>query len=278
MPLHHAPFDKLRVSGDGPAGAERPLRVPPQGEELVCKSVRPSRRTSRTAFTAPVPEPDDPLLAFVPYAHKQPRGNSITPVRQRAFIAALAASGIVTQAARAIGASLEALYKLRQRPGAEGFAAAWDEALRLGAERLEHCALERALAEGWEHDGSAGRGDALLIYLLQRRGSFRVDERDLVPGHPVYERLKERLRAEWEEGRLRHSGGGLSRELLQRLARRQPGRFGFGELLDQFAAALVERAHGQLLQGGFGGFGIEHRAVDGGELRLQLGHRGFGSC
>jgi hypothetical protein len=54
----------------------------------------------------------DPLLGFAPYLHKQPRRNSITPDRQRAFIAALAASGIVTQAARAIGASLEALYKI----------------------------------------------------------------------------------------------------------------------------------------------------------------------
>ena len=160
---------------------------------LACTSPRPSRRTSRTAFTAPPPESDDPLLAFAPYLHSAPRGNSIVPDKQRKFIATLAATGIVTQAARAIGASLEALYKLRHRPGAEGFAAAWDAALRIGAERLEDCALERALAEDWLHDGWTGRGDALLIYLLQRRGPFRVDERDLVPGHPVYERLK----AEW---------------------------------------------------------------------------------
>ena len=166
---------------------------------MVCHSPRPSRRTSRTAFTAPPPEPDDPLLAFEPYLHKRPRRNSITPERQRNFIAALAASGIVTQAARSIGASLEALYKLRHRPGAEGFSTAWDAALVLGAERIEHCALERALTERWDHDGWAGRGDALLIYLLQRRGPFRVDERDLVPGHPVYERLK----TEWEVGKLR---------------------------------------------------------------------------
>ncbi|MEZ5744514.1 MAG: hypothetical protein R3D89_12530 [Sphingomonadaceae bacterium] len=56
--------------------------------------------TSRTAFLAEEPHEDDPLLGFAPYIHKQPRKNSITPDRQRAFIATLAATGIVTQAAR----------------------------------------------------------------------------------------------------------------------------------------------------------------------------------
>ena len=77
---------------------------------------RPTRKTPRRATSlvayapAPEPEPDDPLLAFAPYLHPCPRGNSITPDKQRKFIAALAASGIVTQAARSIGKSLEALY------------------------------------------------------------------------------------------------------------------------------------------------------------------------
>ena len=171
--------------------------------ELFTTSARPSRRTSRTAFSAAEPEDDDPLLRFAPYLHPAPRGNSITPERQRAFVAALAASGIVTQAARRIGASLEALYKLRQRPGAEGFAAAWDEALRHGLARLEDCALERALAgdrlgEAWEPSGNG-----MLCFLLRQRSQFRVDWRDLVPGHPVYDRL----RAEWEAER---SGGSFS--------------------------------------------------------------------
>ncbi len=150
----------------------------------------PRQATSAVAYVAPEPENDDPLLAFAPYFHAQPRANSITPERQRAFVAALAASGIVNQAARAIGKSLEALYKLRARPGAEGFAAAWDEALTWGAMRLEDCALERAMREDWDFNGWTGRGDGLLLYLLQRRSAFRIDERDIVPGHPVYERIR----------------------------------------------------------------------------------------
>ncbi len=147
---------------------------------------------------------DDPLLDFAPYIHVAPRRNSITPERQREFIATLAATGIVTQAARSIGASLEALYKIRGRTGAEGFAAAWDAAVERGYSRLEDCALERAIA-GEERpvvwDGRVvatwKRYDTgLLMFLLRQRrpekyGNVRLA--DLRPGHPVYEKL----RADW---------------------------------------------------------------------------------
>ena len=174
-------------------------------EPLTCGSARPSRRTSRTAFAAAAPDEDDPLLRFAPYLHKAPRRNSITPDRQRAFIAALAATGIVTEAARAIGASLEALYKLRRLSGAEGFAQAWDQAIDLGVARLEDCALALAI-EGEETpivSGGAMLGTwrkhnfgFIRFLLTQRRGerySPRPNYAELRPGHPVYERLK----AEW---------------------------------------------------------------------------------
>ncbi|WP_226660887.1 hypothetical protein [Alteriqipengyuania lutimaris] len=104
------------------------------------------------AYTGTEPDADDPLLAFALYLHPHPRSNSITPERQRRFIATLAATGIVTQAARESsfclplrymrrrGKSMEALDKLRAKPGAEGFAAAWDAALERGVQRLEDCA------------------------------------------------------------------------------------------------------------------------------------------
>lgn len=172
----------------------------------LCRSVRPWKRTSRTAFADLPPEPDDPLLGFAPYVHRMPRRNSITPDRQREFIAALAATGIVTQAARRIGASLEALYRLRNQPGAEGFAAAWEAAIDRGIARLEDCALERAIlgeerpiVRGGEVVGSWRRYDtALLLFLLRQRRGQRwaatgTHFAGLRPGHPVYERL----RAEW---------------------------------------------------------------------------------
>ena len=149
-----------------------------------CGSVKPAGRTSRVAFWGDGVEAGDPLLGFAPYLHKQPRRNAITPDRQRAFIAALAASGIVTQAAREIGASLEALYKLRHLPGAEGFAAAWEAAIDRGMERLEDCALERAIAG--EERVVVRRGEVvatwrrydtgLMLFLLRHRRRDRYED------------------------------------------------------------------------------------------------------
>ncbi|MCA0909043.1 hypothetical protein [Qipengyuania gaetbuli] len=133
--------------------------------------------TSAVAHIAPEPEEDDPLLAFAPFIHAAPRRNSITPDLQRRFVGTLAATGIVTQAARSIGKSMEALYKLRARPGAEGFAAAWDAALERGVQRLEDCALERALEGTPTPIVSSGKllgvwhkpDNGLLRFLLQHR-------------------------------------------------------------------------------------------------------------
>ncbi|MFK4004134.1 hypothetical protein [Qipengyuania sp. NPDC077563] len=177
----------------------------------------PTRKIARQATSAVAhigdePEADDPLLAFAPYLHKQPRRNSITPDLQRRFVATLAATGIVKQAALSIGKSIEALYKLRAQPGAEGFAEAWDLALRYGAERLEDCGLERALKGGFDDDpvsGWGGRGNGLLIYLLNRRSAFRVDEREIRPGHPIYERIRAEVLAGLPKSKGAAKGAGL---------------------------------------------------------------------
>ncbi len=150
----------------------------------ACTRATARQGTSAVANPGPEPEDDDPLLAFAPYRHARPRSNSITPDLQRRFVATLAATGIVVQAARSIGKSMEALYKLRARPGAEGFAAAWDEALGWGLERLEDCAIEAALSA---NDPAA---NTMLAFVLSRRNRWTVDVRDLAPGHPVYERIR----------------------------------------------------------------------------------------
>lgn len=79
-----------------------------------CRRQTPRQATSTVAYEHEPPSPDDPLLSFAPVPHTRPRRNSITPDLQRAFIAHLAATGIVQSAARHIGKSMEALYKLRQ--------------------------------------------------------------------------------------------------------------------------------------------------------------------
>ncbi len=169
----------------------------PDDTKALCLRQTPRQATSAVAYVVPEPEADDPLLAFAPYLHDRPRGNSITPERQRRFIATLAATGIVTQAARSIGKSMEALYKLRARPGAEGFAAAWDAALERGVQRLEDCAMERALKGtptpivshgailGWWNKPD----NNLLRFMLQHRMSHRYGLQTLRPGHPVYDSI-----------------------------------------------------------------------------------------
>ena len=158
---------------------------PVKGETLCTRQIA-RQGTSAKAYVGLPPDPDDPLLDFEPYLHAAPRSNSITPDLQRAFVAHLAASGIVVSAARAIGKSVEALYKLRKQPGAEGFAAAWDEAAQWGILRLEDCAVERAMAQGLYNM----RANSMLAFVLNYRRRERVEVSDLAPGHPVYERIR----------------------------------------------------------------------------------------
>jgi hypothetical protein len=196
-----------RLRGDD-EGVEDPPPTPSSEDEGASKPknrrTTPRQATSAVAYEAEPPAPDDPLLNFAPVPHVAPRKNSITPDRQRAFIAALAASGIVTQAALEIGASLEALYKLRNRPGAEGFRAAWEAALDRGIARLEDCALARAL-EGEERPIVSGGkllgwwtryDNSLVQFLLRQRRPERYAPAEAGPGHPLYERIRAEVLAE----------------------------------------------------------------------------------
>ncbi len=71
--------------------------------------------------------PLPPELAFTPVVRRR-RTNGMTAVRQRAFIRALAITGSVRDSLRAIGATKNSVYLLRDAPGGESFAAAWDVA------------------------------------------------------------------------------------------------------------------------------------------------------
>lgn len=184
----------------------RPVRYIPPGEVACTRRTR-AQGTSAVAHPGDPPPDDDPLLCFTPYLHPAPRSNSITPERQVRFIATLAATGIVNQAARSIGKSVEALYTLRAKPGAEGFAEAWDEALERGMHRLEDCALERALkgtptpiVSRGQFIGTWDKPDnGLLRFLLQHRRSERYGAQNIGPGHPVYNRVKADVLAEIEQ-------------------------------------------------------------------------------
>ena len=178
----------------------------------------PRQRTSYMTRPGDPPSDDDPLLQFEPVPHKAPRRNSITAARQRAFISALATTGIVNQAARTIGASLEALYKLRHKPGGEAFSAAWDAAVDCGVQRLEDCVLAQAIEGEERMVVSAGKvvgtefrhNSALVMFFLRHRRPDRYGAQ-VNPGDPLYERIREEVLA---EERARQKAGGSSIEVL----------------------------------------------------------------
>lgn len=170
----------------------------------------PRTRTSYMAHRdGEEPDADDPLLGFKPAPHVAPRRNSIGPERQRAFIAHLAACGIVNQAARHIGASTEALYNLRHKAGAEEFSAAWDAAVDRGVSRIDDGALQRAIEGVKKPIVSGGKllgwyrvhNEALVMFLLRQRRPQRyakVPQLALRPGHPLYEKIKQEVIDEYE--------------------------------------------------------------------------------
>jgi hypothetical protein len=83
-------------------------------------------------------------LAFTPVPVKA-RRDGWTVGRQIGFVHRLALCGCVATAARLVGMSRESAWRLRARPGAESFAAAWDRAAGWGADRLAELGLERCL-------------------------------------------------------------------------------------------------------------------------------------
>ena len=83
-------------------------------------------------------------FAFTPVALAA-RRNGWTPERQRRFVSALANCGCVKLAASAAGISARSAYRLRDRPDAAEFAAAWDAAQAEGQSRIGEVALDRVI-------------------------------------------------------------------------------------------------------------------------------------
>jgi hypothetical protein len=83
-------------------------------------------------------------LAFTPVPVRA-RHDGWTVERQKWFILRLALGGCVSVAAKGVGMTRKSAYRLRDRAGAESFAAAWDRALGWGQDRTLDTGLERAL-------------------------------------------------------------------------------------------------------------------------------------
>ena len=90
-------------------------------------------------------DPPDDLLLFAPVATAYRGANGWSSEVQRAFVAALARTGVVAAAARSVGRNPRSAYRLRATAGGDSpFARAWDEAQRRGSEE----ALDASMAGG----------------------------------------------------------------------------------------------------------------------------------
>lgn len=95
--------------------------------------------------TPPAPLLADTCLAFIPVPLERRRADGWTAETQANFIRALEAMGSVGKAARAVGMGRASAYRLRDRPDAASFAAAWDRAIATGRTHQFSIAMDRAL-------------------------------------------------------------------------------------------------------------------------------------
>lgn len=161
-------------------------------------------RARRAVTPSPAQLADAPEFAPVP--RRCARFDGWTADRQRAFVAALAATGTVTRAAHAIGMTAVSAYQLRKQPGAEAFAEAWADALAIGVEKLADIAMERAMHgvpvpvfyQGEQVGERRWYNDRLLMWTLRHADPERYGG---ATGHRVPPHVRAALRAEWEAER-----------------------------------------------------------------------------
>jgi hypothetical protein len=116
-----------------------------------------------------------PPIDFSP-APTRKRHAGWTAEKQRKFIERLALTGSAGQASAAAGVASSSAYRLRNKAGADSFAAAWDAALKLAATRGAAIAWDRGLngrVERYYKDGELVMerripSDHLLTWLLSR--------------------------------------------------------------------------------------------------------------
>ena len=126
---------------------------------------------------------DDEALPEFPFdaVPLRERHDGWTPERQADFIAALAETGCVNMAAKAVGKSTQTAYRLRRSFDAQSFRQAWDAALDYAIRRLSDAAYSRAIHgvaiphfyKG-ELVGEHRRyNDRLAMFLMQYRDPLR---------------------------------------------------------------------------------------------------------
>lgn len=162
------------------------------------------------------------LPDFTPVPRLKERSNGWNPEIQRDFIEALADTGSVRSAARAVGRSEVGAYQLRRHPEGDSFARAWEAALKLGIQKIEDVAMDRAL-NGVEvpvyHFGQiVGTrkvyNDYLLMFLLRNRSPkrFAADNAKAMSAvdKAYIARLTRDLRKQWEREQFQQEGKAIT--------------------------------------------------------------------
>ncbi|MES2754585.1 MAG: hypothetical protein V4659_07970 [Pseudomonadota bacterium] len=146
--------------------------APPAAVPAATASAAPPAQRDAHGF-----DPDD--YDWLPVPRQRQRSDGWTPALQRRFIEALADSGLVAEAARAVGMSTQACYALRRAADAAGFARAWDAAIDQAGKALLDLAFDRVIngqdipildRDGQRIGGRRLYSDKLTIFLL--RGFF----------------------------------------------------------------------------------------------------------
>ncbi|WP_164118249.1 hypothetical protein [Sphingorhabdus sp. Alg239-R122] len=199
------PFD-IHAHGGGGGSAEPPH--PHSGPAIAshgasrgiadaAQDMMPSDIAARTSA--------DAGPGFAPVPRKRVSASGWTPQRQQVFIAALADTGLVIEAAADAGMTPRSAYQLRRAPGAESFAKAWDMAIAQASRQLTDIAFARAIngirEPVFDRDGNmCGMkrkiNDRLLMFLLRhhRRDIYGVGTESVLS-------LDERAKAEeWNAG------------------------------------------------------------------------------
>jgi hypothetical protein len=96
-------------------------------------------------LTAAVEQPTGKRPARAQRPGRAQRHDGWTPARIRTFLATLAECGVVADAARAAGMSVQSAYALRNRGSGRAFHLAWNAALLLARRRLADEVMSRAL-------------------------------------------------------------------------------------------------------------------------------------
>lgn len=150
------------------------------------------------------PEPYDPKdYRWVP-VRRRPRYDGWTEEKQRRFIEVLADTGLVSDAAKAVGMTRESAYKLRRSAHGAAFSRAWDAARHHAGSFLEDIAFERAI-QGIEHNVYNEYGDVvctrrvyndrLLMFLVRHLKPERYGREAVGEGAPPPVTVEASLRA-----------------------------------------------------------------------------------